>query len=123
MTKIFCATINRSGNEALARQSAGGPMAMGVVRIEILKQFVSKTETITKSAYYRQLILPQPLAEIVAWRFTVARMAGPEGLEPSTCRLEVGCSIQLSYGPAGYAFARSAACWQDGMSLRALWTG
>ncbi len=27
-------------------------------------------------------------------------MAGPEGLEPSTCRLEVGCSIQLSYGPA-----------------------
>lgn len=26
-------------------------------------------------------------------------MAGPEGLEPSTCRLEVGCSIQLSYGP------------------------
>ena len=25
-------------------------------------------------------------------------MAIPEGLEPSTCRLEVGCSIQLSYG-------------------------
>lgn len=25
-------------------------------------------------------------------------MATPEGLEPSTCRLEVGCSIQLSYG-------------------------
>ena len=28
-------------------------------------------------------------------------MAAPEGLEPSTCRLEVGCSIQLIYGAAG----------------------
>ncbi len=27
-------------------------------------------------------------------------LAVPEGLEPSTCRLEVGCSIQLSYGTA-----------------------
>ena len=26
------------------------------------------------------------------------QLAIPEGLEPSTCRLEVGCSIQLSYG-------------------------
>ncbi len=25
-------------------------------------------------------------------------VATPEGIEPSTCRLEVGCSIQLSYG-------------------------
>lgn len=25
-------------------------------------------------------------------------MATPEGFEPSTCRLEVGCSVQLSYG-------------------------
>jgi hypothetical protein len=27
-------------------------------------------------------------------------LAIPEGIEPSTCRLEVGCSIQLSYGTA-----------------------
>lgn len=26
-------------------------------------------------------------------------MAGPAGLEPAALRLEVGCSIQLSYGP------------------------
>ena len=25
-------------------------------------------------------------------------LARPEGLEPPTCRLEGGCSIQLSYG-------------------------
>lgn len=25
------------------------------------------------------------------------KLVAPEGLEPSTCRLEVGCSIQLSY--------------------------
>jgi hypothetical protein len=33
---------------------------------------------------------PQPLHEL--------DLATPEGLEPSTCRLEGGCSIQLSYG-------------------------
>ena len=26
------------------------------------------------------------------------RLATPAGLEPATCRLEGGCSIQLSYG-------------------------
>ena len=26
------------------------------------------------------------------------KMATPAGLEPATCRLEGGCSIQLSYG-------------------------
>jgi hypothetical protein len=31
-------------------------------------------------------------------------MATPAGLEPATCRLEGGCSIQLSYG------ARRALC-------------
>ena len=29
-------------------------------------------------------------------------MVAPEGIEPSTCRLEVGCSIQLSYGATGF---------------------
>ena len=29
-------------------------------------------------------------------------VATPEGIEPSTCRLEVGCSIQLSYGAASF---------------------
>jgi hypothetical protein len=33
-------------------------------------------------------------------------MATPAGLEPATCRLEGGCSIQLSYG-AGRALRRS----------------
>ena len=33
------------------------------------------------------------------------RLATPAGLEPATCRLEGGCSIQLSYG-AGRALAR-----------------
>ena len=33
-------------------------------------------------------------------------LAIPEGLEPSTCRLEVGCSIQLSYGTTCVPFAR-----------------
>src|SRR6478672_5325546 len=28
-------------------------------------------------------------------------MATPAGLEPATCRLEGGCSIQLSYGAEG----------------------
>lgn len=28
-------------------------------------------------------------------------MANPEGVEPSTARLEVGCSVQLSYGSTG----------------------
>jgi hypothetical protein len=27
-----------------------------------------------------------------------SRLATPAGLEPATCRLEGGCSIQLSYG-------------------------
>ena len=36
---------------------------------------------------------------------TEARLATPEGLEPSTWRLEVACSIQLSYG-AATRFAR-----------------
>jgi hypothetical protein len=31
-------------------------------------------------------------------------LAIPEGIEPSTCRLEVGCSIQLSYGTAQGVF-------------------
>jgi hypothetical protein len=33
-------------------------------------------------------------------------MATPAGLEPATCRLEGGCSIQLSYG-AGRPLCRS----------------
>jgi hypothetical protein len=28
-------------------------------------------------------------------------LATPAGLEPATCRLEGGCSIQLSYGARG----------------------
>jgi hypothetical protein len=34
-----------------------------------------------------------------------SRLATPAGLEPATCRLEGGCSIQLSYG------AGRALCW------------
>jgi hypothetical protein len=34
------------------------------------------------------------------------RLATPAGLEPATCRLEGGCSIQLSYG-AGRTLRRS----------------
>jgi hypothetical protein len=34
------------------------------------------------------------------------RVATPAGLEPAACRLEGGCSIQLSYG-AGYACTQS----------------
>ena len=33
--------------------------------------------------------------------FAVTEVATPEGLEPSTWRLEVACSIQLSYGATG----------------------
>src|ERR1700674_5487088 len=33
-------------------------------------------------------------------------LATPAGLEPATCRLEGGCSIQLRYG-AGHALRRS----------------
>jgi hypothetical protein len=35
-----------------------------------------------------------------------SRLATPAGLEPATCRLEGGCSIQLSYG-AGRTLRRS----------------
>ncbi|SCM76757.1 conserved hypothetical protein [uncultured Pleomorphomonas sp.] len=39
-----------------------------------------------------------------AFSFAEEKLATPAGLEPATCRLEGGCSIQLSYGalePAG----------------------
>ena len=37
----------------------------------------------------------------------LGKMAGPEGLEPSTSDLEGPCSIQLSYEPARASFCRS----------------
>ena len=38
------------------------------------------------------------------------RFVPPPGFEPGTCRVETGCSIQLSYGgvPPGYAAPRTA---------------
>jgi hypothetical protein len=35
-------------------------------------------------------------------------LATPAGLEPATCRLEGGCSIQLSYGALPGAFGSTA---------------
>ncbi len=35
-------------------------------------------------------------------------MVHPEGLEPPTCRLEGGCSIQLSYGHCAVFMASDA---------------
>ena len=37
-----------------------------------------------------------------------SKLATPAGLEPATCRLEVGRSIQLSYGAIGLLFNRFA---------------
>jgi hypothetical protein len=31
-------------------------------------------------------------------QYSIFSLARPAGLEPATCRLEGGCSIQLSYG-------------------------
>ncbi len=35
---------------------------------------------------------------VFSLNFVGLRLATPAGLEPATCRLEGGCSIQLSYG-------------------------
>ena len=40
----------------------------------------------------------QDFKSCVSTYSTMGALAIPEGLEPSTCRLEVCCSIQLSYG-------------------------
>jgi hypothetical protein len=37
-------------------------------------------------------------ANILKLKDNLIRLATPAGLEPATCRLEGGCSIQLSYG-------------------------
>jgi hypothetical protein len=37
-------------------------------------------------------------ANILKIKEHLIRLATPAGLEPATCRLEGGCSIQLSYG-------------------------
>ncbi len=44
-------------------------------------------------------------ANILKIKDYLIRLATPAGLEPATCRLEGGCSIQLSYG-AGRALRR-----------------
>ena len=61
---------------------------------------VRRRESSERSASCRSLseaatfdIIPARLM-IAAWLI----LATPAGLEPATCRLEGGCSIQLSYG-------------------------
>jgi hypothetical protein len=44
------------------------------------------------------------LRTLMGYRHNNLELAIPEGIEPSTCRLEVGCSIQLSYGTAQGVF-------------------
>ena len=39
----------------------------------------------------------------------------PEGIEPSTCRLEGGCSIQLSYGRLWGIILQFHSCWLSSM--------
>ena len=41
-------------------------------------------------------------------------MATPGGLEPPTCRLEGGCSIQLSYGAIGACLGWPGRVWLMG---------
>jgi hypothetical protein len=49
-------------------------------------------------------------AKILKIKDYLIRLATPAGLEPATCRLEGGCSIQLSYG-AGRTYAGAVNSW------------
>jgi hypothetical protein len=100
--------------EGIRRCSGPFEPRYGMLTASVLcrRQMVLKSGTGQSRPFSRSRLSTKP----VVWRSAIPKstfmvkqvnnleLAIPEGIEPSTCRLEVGCSIQLSYGTAPGVF-------------------